>query len=200
MCLGYEVEDKPFLPRVRIWLGEAEKEFDAVFAIQDSLSPSQVLQKVSNRTVLDNETSPWLHAFQQEHVTRVAFGILALRRHEKQEPAFSWQTHLSPQTDSRSFEFAFTWGRLCQQRDFLAKLPLLKPRLTKHLQWLQDGVLEVAWPFSQQLRVDPNLVSLVRCFDGAKAVRDVFVQSQLEGTISSNVKVSDFASFRDNSA
>lgn len=181
LCQGRDAEDGPFEQRVRAWLGDAQSEFDLLFALQATKTVEQEAAEMARRVnpPTREELAELVSRFRNLGTRQFVYGALAFSRHSPGDArAGTCRTRLSPETRYPDFERWFAWHRRRTQPGFeqwLAQCPL---RLSPHTELrirhiVQDGALvpaefvfEIDQPFPGALRVDGWVTPLVARFDG----------------------------------
>lgn len=189
-CAGFDTKEDSFEKRVRMWLGDAQRQFDVIFALHRDISPRELALEVS-------EVS---HDFESSHVLRLqeSFsgigaqrhlkGMLVLQRRKEASAtqAITLRTKLSRLSDGASFEWMLDWRHWLERSEAEQELPLVKPRLSSQLRVkvthvVEDGLLVPAdfvlasgRPFLAETRVEPQMIQVLTECDGTRTVLQLF--------------------------
>lgn len=193
--LAFDTAQASFPERVRRWLGKTQQEFDVIVAVEATLSPSDMQQRIQQYGI-SLGTGHWEKAFAGGNVRQVILGMLAVERHGKPgSTPLTLRTQFGEQSDRNSFDFAFKWSRYCSTPEFLHALPYLKPRLSPRVRTEGHCVLAIEYPFVHRIKSDPAAVSLLSSLDGRSAVKEIFEEAFLLGRLPNAITLEQFLSF-----
>jgi hypothetical protein len=197
---------------VRSWLGEAEGEFNLLFAVRKSFSPEELAAQLAGKTGGGGsaERAALLErAFHDAGVTRFCYGALVIQRHEDSAAgsvaarAWTMRTKLAANTGADSFEAVFERSRACARPSDLADWrPRLAPAVSATVVHRVDGArfvataatLETEFPFGQALRFEPWVFPLTARFDGSRSVATLYAEARAEEMMPAGVEFEDFCS------
>ena len=105
-----DTDDAPFEKRARQWLGEAQDEFDLIFAVDNEKSPEAVIQHIAERdaSLSVEDMARMRQAFEGIKATSFPYGALFIRRRqpdERGEP-YTLRTELTDSITGADFEEA----------------------------------------------------------------------------------------------
>lgn len=205
--IGFDTTDATFERRVRGWLGEAQQEFDLIFAVADEKTPRQAAFDIAaaGRDVTYADI-PQLHkAFTDIGATRMCYGALILRRRsDSHEPPATLRVKLSSDADGADFLWLLDWIKWRAREDFAARLSTARPAVADNLlvevtHAFQDGslvpadfILKIQRPFPAATRVDGWVVPLLAGFDGASTVNEVYGTAKTNETLPDDFTLDDF--------
>jgi hypothetical protein len=200
LCLGSERDEAPFHLRAREWLGEAEAEFNLIFAVRKYLSPEELAGQIAG-----GENAGGLErAFREAGVTRFCYGALAIQRHEGAGTRpWTMRTKLGANTGADSFEAVFGRSRECARPGALADLvPRLAPaaratvthRVDESKFVATDVLMETEFPFAHAMKFEPWIFPLAARFDGSRNVARVYAEARAEEAVPANFQFEDFVS------
>ncbi len=110
LSLNIETEDAPFEERARHWLGDAQHEFDLVFAVGEERSLESIIKRVGERDPgLDAaDLARMRRALSNIKATGFVYGALAARRRrpEEQSEPFTLRVKMNDATAGADFEAA----------------------------------------------------------------------------------------------
>jgi len=200
LCLGSERDEAPFHLRAREWLGEAEAEFNLIFAVRKYLSPEELAGQVAGGENADGVE----RAFREAGVTRFCYGALAIQRHEGAGTRpWTMRTKLGASTGADSFEEVFGRSRACTQLEAVADLrPRLAPtakatvahRVDESKFVATEVLLETEFPFAHAIEFEPWIFPLAARFDGSRNVATVYAEAKAGEALPAGFGFEDLAS------
>ena len=207
VCLGGDRREMPFERRAREWLGEKQREFDIIWAVQKDFLPHELAQSATAREgpgVDDDQTARLEEAFHELGVSSFSFGCLGLKRHGAEaRNAWTFRTRLSSKSDSKSFETAFERNRQCSEPAAVAELrprlaPALLVKMTHRVEQSKlvpdEFRMECDWPFAHGLKADPWVLPLIARFNGSLKVAKIHAKARADGAVPDGFHLEHFAS------
>jgi len=202
-----DTDDAPYEQRVRSWLGEAQSEFDVVFALQDTKSPEEEVKGMAGRLQepTREQLAELLARFRRLGTKQFVYGALFLRRHAASgAPPWTTRLNLSHATLGPDFFRALRWHDRCGQDGFTAWLEGARLRMSPHLEVrvrhvVQENVLlpaefifETDRPFAAVVRFDGWVAPLVARFNGTRTPAQVHADARRDEAMPSNFHLPDF--------
>jgi hypothetical protein len=207
MGVGLDTKEAEFGQRVRRWLGDAEGEFDVLFAAGDEKSPDKAVEDIVARArgIKSLDAGQLARAFQDCGVMRLIYGALIIRRHQAgTTAAWTARPQLSAATTGEDMDRWCDWRSSCARPGFVESLASARPELSPHLQVkvthvVEEGtlvpsefVLESSRPFAATTRVDAWVVPLIARFDGRQTAQETLEAAQVAGAVPPSFKTGDF--------
>jgi methylase of polypeptide subunit release factors len=210
VCLGIDTDQTPLQDRLRSWLGEAQREFDLIVAVQRVISPKQLAKDIAEREASHTGSDRAVHlekTFVEFGASNFVYGAFVLQRRATpaSEP-WTLRTQISSKTDGRGLEWTFEWHRRCLPEGFAEHLsssqPYLAPCLRVQVTHTVENrdlvptavVLESDWPFAAALKIDAWIVPIIARFDGVQQVSAVYANARAEGAMPDEFRLEDFVS------
>lgn len=110
LSLNIDTEDAPFEERARRWLGDAQHEFDLVFAVSEERSLESIIHRIAQRDPnLDaTDLARMRRALENMKATGFVYGAIAARRRlpEEQGEPFTMRVKMNDDTAGADFEEA----------------------------------------------------------------------------------------------
>ncbi|HEY0077389.1 MAG TPA: methyltransferase [Pyrinomonadaceae bacterium] len=207
LCLGHDTREAAFEQRVRGWLGDAEREFDVIFALGEAKTVKAFLAEIIlKKGAKGVDIEPLERALAEAGTTRLVYGALVIHRRAADSLGEPWTTRpeLSKTTDGANFERALGWHRRASRPGFLEAMADARPRLSESLQVkithvVRDGELVVGdlmfeseYPFPVKTRVDYWILPLVASFDGTRTVSELYESARAAQAIPDTFELKDF--------
>ena len=219
---GWDAAEGPLESRIRMWLGEWEREFDVILAQQEQVAPEQLARWLADKA---RATDPavrawWEQRFRGAGLQRHVYGAIVLRRAGAEgtrggrEPVTA-RPRMSPLTDGSCFEWALRWHRWRAEQQASGRLSqaLLdsRPRLGSRLRarvtyapqegeggggWdlaLAEIVLQSDRPFREATKIEPWMLPLVASFGKGRTAREVYDGARQESEVPEGFGPDDFA-------
>lgn len=205
-CLtaAWDSAEGPLESRIRHWLGEREREYDVLFAEQESVAPERVAGWLADKS---DAAAPearvlWEQHFREAGLERNVYGAIVLRRRDERDVSAGGQPvterpRLGPRTDGACLEWALRWHRWradqtasgTLSRALLDSRPELGARLRVRVTHApRDGslqiteiVLESDRPFRSATGIEPWMLKLVEGFGNGRTAREVYDHAQAAG-------------------
>ncbi len=209
VTMGLDVGSHSFEERIRSWLGEAQPEFDLIYAVDREWTPRKLAADLAVRS-RHGETAViarWEEHLKDLGVRRAYFGALALRRREGGSAThpLTLRTRLSEATNGDAFDRTFWRHDWISSPAAGPEVAAAAPRLSPHLQVkithaVSDGelapqefLLETTWPFQATSRVEPWVISVIAHCDGRRTTSDLYREAKADGALPDEFGLSNFA-------
>lgn len=207
LCLGMDTADRSVEQRVRGWLGDAQAEFDIVFAV-DSRTPPEVIATKLVAGGSPHDLERWRAMFENLKVKEFVYGAIAGRRFTPagDGDAFTRRVLLEDETTGESFDRLFHWFDWLRLPGREARLLDSRPRLAADLRLevrhdVEGGTFVPAGytltngghPFRARLETGAWVVALLSELDGSCTVRERYRSAAERGRIPANVGEADVA-------
>ena len=199
VSLGPDTAAARYEDRVRGWLGDAQHEFDVLFAPSSERAQDEMLRSLAERDPKQGpEGLAKLKAvFEAAEVVTFAHGPLVIRRRQASARRQGWTVRVkaSDATDGLDLERAFILhDRLLDPRfpealsdARVAVAPRLKVKVTHvvkdHALVPADYVFETDKPFVARGEVDGWMVPLIARLNGMSTPREVYAKAKADGEL-----------------
>jgi methylase of polypeptide subunit release factors len=200
LCLGMDTTEGSFEQRVRGWLGDAQGEFDLIFAVDARSTPEHIATKLIGRpggSVRDLDR--WRALFEQLHVREFVYGALAGRRITSSSRGVEPTTRrvvLTEDTTADAFDWLFRWFGWLRDPDLRERVLSLRPQMHPAVSLeVRHRVVNQAFepasyaltnggrPFFSRLETDAWVVGFLNELGGASSVRDAFHSARARGRV-----------------
>ena len=202
-----DTNDSPYEQRVRAWLGEAQHEFDVIFALQDTKSPEEEVKGMAGRLQepTREQLAELLARFRRLGTKQFVYGALFLRRRAAVAAPWTARLELSAETLGPDFLRALQWHDRRGQDGFAAWLPGAKLRMSPHLEIrvrhiVRDDTLlpaefifETDRPFAAAMRFDGWVAPLLARFSGGRTPAEVHADARRDEAMPADFHLPDFA-------
>jgi SAM-dependent methyltransferase len=207
LSLGLDTQEGLLEERARRWLGDAESEFDIIFALGHEKSVQELLSVLTHRSkgLNEEEIKQMQMAFEREQTIQGVYGTLVLhRRMNVSVEPWTARVRLSNETEGADFEWAFKWHRQRQSLGFLERLANAKPQLSPSLkvkvtQVIHQGELvpeefslESDKPFHFATRFDGEVISLILQFNGQTTPSEIYAIARETSAMPDTFSLQDF--------
>ncbi|MBI5383076.1 MAG: class I SAM-dependent methyltransferase [Verrucomicrobia bacterium] len=207
LCQGRDAEEGVWEQRARAWLGEANGEFDVVFALQDTKAPEQEVSELGRRKSAPSreELAELLARFRKLGTKQFVYGALAIHRHRAGE-TIPWtvRVRLSPEALGPDFAWLIAWHHRREERGFSEWLAQSRPRLSPHFELnvrhvVQEGTLvpaefvfEADRPFKSAMRIDGWVAPLAARFNGQRTPAEIHAEAKSGGEMPADFELRHF--------
>ena len=204
---GCDAGEGDYEQRVRAWLGEAQSEFDVLFALQDTKTLEEEVRGVAarlNRPTRE-QLDELLARFRKLAIKQFVYGALVIRRHRADgfEP---WTTRLrlSPETLGPDFVHALRWHDRRGQDGFAGWLARARLRMSPHLELrvrhvVRDDALvpaefifETDRPFASATRFDGWVAPLLARFNGQRTPAEIHADARKDEAMPADFMLPNF--------
>jgi hypothetical protein len=209
LCLAMDTADGLFEERARTWLGDAEREFDIVFAIDSRTPPELIAGRLVDRAGgSQRDFDQWRDLFQGLRVKEFVYGALAGRRFasDRTGEAFTRRVLLTDDCTGEAFESlfrCFDWLRLPdREARVLSLTPRLPPDLHLEVRHRVENnsfvpgayaLTNGGQPFFARLDTEAWVAAMMSEFDGTRTVREVFASAVARARVPSGFDEHDVA-------
>ena len=199
LCLGMDTTEGPFEQRVRGWLGEAQAEFDLVFALDSRTAPEQIAARlIQRRGGSAQDLERWRELFERLQVQEFVYGALVGRRFAPAagiEP-MTRRVVLTDDSTYDGFDWLFHWFDWLRGPGLPERVLSLRPTLVSDLSLeVRHRVANQAFepaayaltnggrPFFSRLETEAWVVAMINELDGAQSLGDAFRSASARGRI-----------------
>ncbi len=203
--LGTDREDAPFEQRLRVWLGDAEGEFDIAVFVSKNLDPVRFASDSAiRRSTGQAEMNQWKALFERLRVKEILTGMVVVQRRETKRRVFTIRRSLAPHADSSATEKVLSWETELADARSLEKIFDMRPIASSRAELIvrhrieggdftpQDFTLTNDYPFLMDCKVQPWMgCLLVRC-DGSNSVQKLYNECREAGWIDPNTPPREF--------
>jgi SAM-dependent methyltransferase len=209
LCLGMDTLGASFEQRVRAWLGDAEGEFDIVFALDSRRPPESIaLRLIDSPGGSTGDLKAWRQLFERLQVKEFVYGALAGRRFGERRPgeAFTRRVLLTDSTSAASFERLFRWFDWLRQPGRGDRLMTLRPKLPTDLELevihrVREGALEPAsytlvngaQPFQARIETEPWIAAFLAECDGVRTAGELLRDAEERRRVPPGLQAADMA-------
>ena len=196
-------QDETFEERIRLWLGDAHKEFDVMLAVHSRLTPADYLANDQNRLV--EESRNWLDLWVRTKTTFMVYATLLIERHDAPRQEVTRRAARGVGYTRQDLEWLLDWHKALTRPDHVEMLldsrPVGDPQNELLVAYrLRDGQfqqqefrLEIPGPFRLSLRCEDWLPKIIPGCDGVKTWRELFESAKRDGFIREDVPIEEFA-------
>jgi SAM-dependent methyltransferase len=130
-----DCEGQPFEDRVRLWLGEAEAEFDVVMVSYSLTAPKDLLaNSLFRRNTTVDDILYRQEVWDRRKVQLLFYGSVVIRRHAAARPAFTARVQKGEGYTPRHAEWLLDWTTEARDPAACERLLELRPSLSPHAQ------------------------------------------------------------------
>ena len=191
-----DCEGQWFEERLRLWLGDAQAEFDLVLAAHTLTDPKGLTANsfLGQNTALDDIR--YRHEIWERRKVNFLFnGSVLIRRHQSARPAFTARVLKGEGFTTRHVDWLLEWCSYVHDATRTEELLEMRPMLSPHAELavthrVRDGhlvpaafSLESERPFEAECRLQPWLAQIVAQCDGHKTWRQHFQDAKNSGAI-----------------
>ncbi len=206
VCAGWDTREGAFEERARRWLGDAQKDFDVIFAFNNDMSPERLARQLAQQS----SDGRWDERFADAGLERLVYGAMVIDRPEREgdtEPLTA-RVRLGALTDGECFDWMLRWRRNRAQMEARGELAFAisraKPQMGEHLQVkvtyaVEEGtlapaevVLESIKPFLAATKIDLWMMPVIANFDGERTVAEAYEMARNCSMIPPAFQIADF--------
>lgn len=209
LSIGMDTGAGSFERRVREWLGQAQGEFDVVFAFGSSMAPDEFARSLVTRAAGSRagDYDRWLDVFARREVREVVYGALAIRRFDPLagEPQ-TRRVVAGPRTGPAGFEWLFRWFDWLRLPGRVERVLAARPALAAGCRLdvthgVRDGSFEPQAfrlsnddaAFRVHLDTQAWVVAALAAFDGRLTAAEVYDRAASAGSLPRELSREQFA-------
>jgi SAM-dependent methyltransferase len=199
-----DCEGQPFEDRIRLWLGDAEGEFDLAMVSHTLTTPKDVVgNMLAKRNTPMNELLYRQELWEKRNVQFLFYGTVVIRRHEDARPAFTARVQKGEGYRPEHAEWLMEWHlgardteRLLNYRPVLSPCAELDVLHRVHEGRLVPEVfsLRASGPFDTECVVQSWLAKIVSQCNGQTTWGELMESARAAGIIDPATEPEEFAS------
>lgn len=195
--------EQPFENRLREWLGPEAADFDAAFIVRRTISPHDYsAEMVLLHKGAAEDIARWRELFKQWGVKSLSYGIVVLQRRQTDRTVFTVRREAGPRTGPAEVEWLIDWSTTSLDTQ---PLRALKPRTRQGVSlrishrfiekgWrLETYRVELEYPFTESMKVEPWTAQLLTIADGSLTVEELLDRLKSEQFLPASIEPADFA-------
>jgi methylase of polypeptide subunit release factors len=210
MVTAADCEDQPLEDRLRLWLGDAQAEFDLVLAAHTLIRPKDLAANslLGQKTAVEDIL--YRHEIWARRKVQFLFhGSVLMERHRTARPPFTARVLKGEGFTHRHVEWLLEWGAEVRDAASLERLMGLRPFLSPCaemavLHRVQDGRLVPAVfslrsgrPFEAECVLGPWLARIAAGCDGETTWRQHFERAKRDGAVPAEATEEEFLALLD---
>lgn len=206
LSLASDREQESLEQRVRLWLGEAESEFDVLSVVGlVEPRPDTLLKAIVEGKGKLGEPGPRSKMFDRLKVQALIYGTIVIERHAEQRAPITARCQKSLAAGSETIEWFRKWHLAAARPGFEQAILASRPRLSSEFRLLvvhawRDGQLspidfrmKAEQPFRSDARAEPWIAVLVGGCDGATTGAELYERLRAAQVISPDMTDREFA-------